>query len=53
MNWGQFKDPVSHICLAATVVASWSLIQEMAGLSHFTVMTNISVCEFAEFSENI
>ena len=23
MNWAQFKDPVSHVCLAGTVVASW------------------------------
>ena len=47
---GQFKDPVSHMCLAGTVVASWSLMQEMAGSSPFTVMTNIF---FSEFSENI
>ena len=40
------------MCLAGTVVASWSLTQEVA----FTVMTNIFVTEFnefAEFSENI
>ena len=23
MNWAQFKDPVSHMCLAGAVVASW------------------------------
>ena len=28
MNWAQFKDPVSHMCLAGAVVASWSLTQE-------------------------
>ena len=50
MNWDQFKDPVSHMCLAGAVVASWSLTQEVAGLSPFTVMTNIFVTEFAEFS---
>ena len=38
MNWGQFKDPVSHMCLAGAVVASWSLMQEMAGSSLFTVI---------------
>ena len=27
---GQFKDPVSHMCLAGTAVASWSLTQEVA-----------------------
>ena len=27
----QFKDPVSHMCLAGTVVAPWSLAQEVAG----------------------
>ena len=53
MNWAQLKDPVSHICLAGTVVASWSLTQEVVDLSPFTVMTNIFVAEFAEFSENI
>ena len=41
MNWAQFKDPVSHMCLTGAVVASWSLTQEVAGLSHFSVMTNI------------
>ena len=40
MNWAQFKDPVSYMCLAGTVVASWSLIQEVAGSSPFTAMTN-------------
>ena len=48
MNWAQFKDPVSHTCLAGTVVASWSLTQEVAGLSPFTVMANIFVTEFSE-----
>ena len=41
------------MCLAGTVVASWSLMQEVAGLRPFTVMTNTFVTEFAEFSENI
>ena len=41
MNKGQFKDPFSDMCIAGAVVASWSLTQEVAGLSHFTVMTNI------------
>ena len=31
MDWTQFIDPVSHTCLAGTVVASWSPTQEMAG----------------------
>ena len=53
MNWTEFKDPVSHVCLAGAVVASWSLTQEVAGSSTFTVMTNIFVTEFSEFSENI
>ena len=50
MNWAQFKDPVSHIRLAGTVVASWPLTQEVAGSSPFTVM-NIFVTEFSKFSE--
>ena len=41
MDWAQFKDPVSHVCLAAVVVGSWSLTLEVAGLKPFTVMTNI------------
>ena len=43
MNWGQFKDPVSYMCLADAVVASWSLTQEVAGSSPFAIMTNIFV----------
>ena len=53
MNWGPFKDPVSHLFLAGTVAASWSLTQEVAGSSSSTLMTNIFVPEFAEFNENI
>ena len=48
MNWAQFKDPVSHMCLAGAVVTSWSLIQEVVGSSPFTVITNIFVTEFSE-----
>ena len=51
MNWSQFKDPVSHMCLSGTVVVPWSLTQELAGSSHFTVMTNIFVTEFSEFNK--
>ena len=53
MKWAQFKDPVSHMCLVGAVVASWSLTQEVAGLSPFTLMTNIFVTEFSDFTENI
>ena len=35
MNWAQFKDPVSHMCFAGTVVASWPLTQEVTGSSPF------------------
>ena len=41
MNWGKFKDPVSHLCLASAVIASWSLKQEMAGSNPSSVVTNI------------
>ena len=41
MIWSQFKDPVSHMCLAAAVVASWSITQNVAGSNSFTAMTNI------------
>ena len=53
MNWAQFKDPVSHMCLVSAVVASWSLTQEVADLNPFTVITNLSNTELAEFIENI
>ena len=39
--------------LGGAEVAPWSLTQEVAGSSPFTVMINIFVTEFAEFSENI
>ena len=39
------------MCLAGTVVASWSHTQEVAGPNPFTVMTNIFVTELSEFSE--
>ena len=53
MNLNQCKEPIFHMCLAGTVVASWPPTQEVAGLSPFTVMTNIFVTQLAEFSENI
>ena len=34
-----------------TMVASWSLTQDIAGLSPFTVITIFFVTEIAEFSE--
>ena len=37
MSWVKFNDPVSHICLAGAVVASWSCTREVAGSSSFTV----------------
>ena len=39
MNWSRYKDPVSHMCLAGTVVASWFSTQETAGLNPFTIMS--------------
>ena len=47
MNWGQFKDPVSHMCLAGIVAAIWSLTQELVDLS--PLMQNIFVTKFTEF----
>ena len=36
MNWAQFKDPVSHMCLAGTVVACWFATQDVASSNtHF------------------
>ena len=56
MSQAQFKDPVSHMCLAGTVVASWSLTEEVAewqGLEPFQCNDKYFVTEFSEFSENI
>ena len=51
MNWSRFKDPVSHMCLAGSVVASWFSTQETAGLNPFTVSSYFCDCiQFASFS---
>ena len=39
------------MCLAGTMIASWSLTQEVARSNPFTVMTDIFVTEFRKFSE--
>ena len=51
MNWAQFKDPVSHMCLPDTVVAYLPPTEEVGGSSSFTVMANSFVTEFSKFSE--
>ena len=51
MNWAQFKDPVSHICLAGAVVASWSLTLEITGSNPFS--GKYFFTEFREYIENI
>ena len=50
MNWAQFKDPVSHMHLAGSTLVSYTRGSWVAGLNPFTVITNIFVTEFAEFS---
>ena len=45
MNWAGFEDPVSHMCLARAVVASWSLTQEVVGLNPFN---DKYFCQFSE-----
>ena len=54
MNLAQFKDAVSYLCLAGSVVSSWSLTQEVVDSNTFKVMTNIfsTVTEFNEFNES-
>ena len=52
MNWGQFKDLVSHMSVAGAVVQPWSITQEVAGSNAFTVMTNILVTVLIEFNES-
>ena len=41
MNWAQFVDPVSHMCIAGAMVAFWYLTQKMAGSISMSVITNI------------
>ena len=52
MNWSQFKHPVSHMCLAGTVVASWSHTQEVAGSSPFNDNYFYSLNSVKMFREN-
>ena len=42
MNWAQFKDPVSHMCLSSAVVASRSPTQEVAGSSSLMALFVLS-----------
>ena len=51
MYWAQCKDPVSHMCLAGVVVASWSVTLETAGSNPFNDKY-FFVNEFTEFGEN-
>ena len=52
MNCSQFKDyvPCWHCGSILVLNIRGGCV---AGLSHFAIMTNIFVTEFAEFSENI
>ena len=53
MNWGQFENYVSRMCLASAVVGRWSLTQQMTGSNSFTVVTNNLFIGFSEFNESI
>ena len=53
MNWVQIKVPVSHMCLAGTVVACWQEVAGWQGLEPFCCNDKYFVTEFSEFSENI
>ena len=54
MNLAQFKDAVSYLCLACSVVASRSLTQEVADSNPFKAMTILfsTGTEFNEFNES-
>ena len=43
MNWDQFKDTVSHMCLTDTVIVSWSLTEEVAGSNNLFKQVSIPV----------
>ena len=53
MNWAQFKDPVSHMCLPGAVVASWSLRQEVAGLNPFNDINFLSLNSANSVTKNL
>ena len=38
----QFKDPLCYLCLAGTVVASWSLTQEVASWNIFLSLNSVN-----------
>ena len=46
MNCAEFKDIVSHMDPTGTIIASWSLTQEVTGWSLLTI--NIFLIEFSE-----
>ena len=47
MNWAQFKDPVSHMCLAGSLV-SYTRGGWVVGLSPFYCNDTYFVTEFSE-----
>ena len=49
MNWAQFKNPLSHLCLAGVVVASWSLIVQATRSKSFN--DNFSAKTFRKNSD--
>ena len=54
MNWAQFKDPVSHMCLSGAVVACWFVAQEVAGSNtHFLKKKISSSTDYVDSSEFI
>ena len=57
MNLDEFKDPICYLCLARTVVASWSLTQEAAGqnklFKKYYILSLNSVNTFRENSTRL
>ena len=53
MNWAQFKDHVSHMCLAGAVVASWSLMQERSRFEPILMIIFFLLLNSLNCSENI
>ena len=49
MNWAQFKDPVSHMCLAGAVVACWFVAQEVVGSHTFIAKIFFKFYGFCRF----
>ena len=53
MNYGQFKDLGCYLCLAVSMVVSWSQIQEVAGSNNLYHILSLNAANSLKtFREN-